>query len=165
MTTNLQNAIIAGSVLGSLFAEYDPKGTKKSMKIIRANLKKMMYVRARSNPKEFKEAIDLSDKIWRKTVNHFADKKEPLAIEALSSIMRFYNLYSAPLQRFSSVSDKKIERLMIGANCDYEHENNSYMVIDYITDELSEFTGIKRENKLKTKFAILKQNSILEGAA
>jgi len=50
-STPLQDAIIAGSIMGSIFSEYNPNDTNKNMKVIRANIKKMMCSRSRKKRK------------------------------------------------------------------------------------------------------------------
>lgn len=164
MTTKLQNAIIAGSIIGSLLSNYNPNETNKNLKQIRADIKKMMYRRSRSNKKEFVEAIAIADKAWSDTINHFTKINEQMPIEALNSVMRLYNLYAEPLKRFANISEKKMEKLMfkIEERVSQEHENNSFEAIDFLLDRLSESTGVNTDKGLKTKLAIIKGNIITE---
>ena len=165
MTTNLQNAIISGSIIGSLLANYDHKECRGALAKIRKDIKKMMFRRSRTNEKEFREAIAIADKAWRDTVNHFAKLDKKMEIEALTSVSWLYNLYAKPLERFANISQKKMElaTMKISEATQLHHEQNSYETIDYLIERLAESTGIKRENKLKTRFTIMKQNLILEG--
>ena len=166
MTTNLQNAIISGSIIGSILSNYDYKECRGALAKIRKDIKKMMFSRSRTNAKEFEEAIKIADNAWRDTINHFASMNKKMEIEALTSVSWLYNLYEEPLKRFANISQKKMElaTMKISEQTQLHHEQNSYETIDYLIERLSESTGIKRESKLKTRFAILKGNLITDGA-
>ncbi|MCX6076040.1 MAG: hypothetical protein NTW78_04045 [Campylobacterales bacterium] len=152
MTTPLQNAMMLSSIIGSIMANYDPTKAKERLRPItelKARLKKFMWTRSRSNKNEFFEAIQFADRAWQKSINHFADKK--LSIEAISTIVRLYDLYEEPLTKYANIRSKQIEAFARGVTdaTSLQHEMNSYEVADYIIEQLSVFTGIKRVNKFK----------------
>lgn len=162
--TELQKAIIISSMIGSILANYDPRKKAergKGLVILRKRLKKMMMQRSKSNRKEFIEAIQVGDKVWRDAVNHFSDKN--ISIEAVSITIRLYHLYSTQLQRFANIGDRQIDAFAMGGNGTEGHEKNSFIVADYILKALAPFTGEHLENKLSLRKTIIKQNLILEG--
>ena len=164
MTTNLQNAIIACSSIGSLLSNYNPNETNKNIKQIRSDVKKMMFKRSKTNEREFKEAIAIADKAWRDTIDHFVSIDEKIAIEALYSMMVIADLYAEPLKRFANISEKKIEKVMFRVSSDLKYEKNSMLAMNHYLDLLAESTGIKRkENVLKSRAYTIKQNLIIEG--
>ena len=160
-TSPLQNAIIAGSIIGSLLAMCDPNVNNKSVAIIRANIKKMMFKRSRSNKKEFLEAVKISDTVWQETINNFFDKK--LSLEVLTTSMRIYDIFEAPLTKFANVSHKKIEKMMmkVDERIDADIEANSFIIADFMIDRLSDFTGLTRDTSFKDKIEIMKQENII----
>lgn len=151
-TTPLQNAIMLSSIIGSILSSYDPKVARdraKPIQILRARFKKFMFVRSRSNQKEFLEAIKYADTAWRNSINYFAEQK--LKIEAISTIVRLYDLYEEPLTKYANVRAKQIEAYAAGVTDEttLEHETNSYEVADYITEQLAIFSGARRVSKFK----------------
>jgi len=159
-TTPLQNAIIISSVIGSLMSNYDvtlAADRKKPINEIRRRIKKFMFKRSRSNAKEFHEAIKLSDIAWRNSVNHFAEKN--LKIDAVSTVIRLYDLYADVMSRYANIHDKQMEAYAYGSSLqNVDIEQASYEVSDYIIEQLSVFTGIKRKrlNLLKKKICLTK---------
>ncbi len=151
-TTPLQNAMMLSSIIGSILSNYNPAVAKERAKPIqelRARLKKFMYVRSRSNQKEFLEAIKYADTAWRNSINYFAAQN--LKIEAISTIVRLYDLYEEPLTKYANVRAKQIDAYAAGITDDttLEHETNSYEVADYIIEQLATFSGVKRVSKFK----------------
>ena len=152
-TTPLQNAIIISSIIGSIMSHYDPAlaaDRKKPINEIRRRIKKFMFSRSRSSAKEFHEAIAVANAAWENAVNHFADKN--IKIDAVSTVIRLYDLYADAMSRYANIHEKQMERYANGAYSG-EIELTSYEVSDYILDQLSEVTGVKRRrlNLLKGK--------------
>ena len=109
-TTNLQNAIIIASIIGSIMSNYNPQHSddrRKPILVLKARVKKFMFVRSKSNKQDFLKAIKFADTAWRNAVNYFAQQK--LAIDTVSTIVRLYDLYSEPLSKFANINDKQIE--------------------------------------------------------
>ena len=160
--TDLQRAIIMGSIIGSLMSAYDPtkaRERKKPISIIRARIKRAMFKRSRSNKKEFTEAIKVANEAWKTSVTHFLDDK--ITIETIATVMRLYDLYSVPLSRFFDLHEKQIQDFANGQD-DFVFEEKSFEVADYIIDVLADETGIKREHKLSLRHRMIKDNIILE---
>lgn len=151
-TTPLQNAMMLGSIIGSILSNYDPKVARdraRPIQTLRARLKKFMYIRSRSNHKEFAEAVNYANIAWQKSINHFVEQK--LKIEAISTIVRLYDLYEEPLTKYANVRAKQIEAYAMGITEDttLEHETNSYEVADYIIEQLAAFSGVRRVSKFQ----------------
>jgi len=150
-TTPLQEAIILSSIIGSLMSNYDPKLASERLKpieVIRARIKKFMYQRARTNAKEFREALIYADRAWQKSIDHFAEHN--YKIESVSTIIRLYDLYSKPLSRFVNLHEKQMEAFSMHQSKDVtvEIEQQSYEVSDFMLSELAVFTGVERVDKL-----------------
>jgi len=144
-TTPLQNAIMISSIIGSIMSNYDPKVAserKKPINEIRRRIKKFMYKRSRTNAKEFDEATILANIVWKKSVNHFIDKN--MRIDAVSVAIRLYDLYADAMSKHANIHDKQMEAYAFDAYSG-DIEMTSYEVSDYILDELSSVTGVKRQ--------------------
>jgi hypothetical protein len=144
-TTNLQNAIMLSSILGTLLSHYDvknPKENKKPIQVLRSRLKKFLFKRNRSNPKLYKEAILLANDIWSAAFEYFKDDKTP--IELVSTIIRLYDVYEEELSKFANIHNKQIEQFALSNNVTRDCELNSYKVADYLIDKLSVHTDKKR---------------------
>jgi len=152
-TTPLQNAIIISSIIGSIMSNYDnsvKEERTKPIAEIRRRIKKFMFRRSRSNAKEFHEAIAVANAAWQNAVNHFVGKG--LKIDAVSTVIRLYDLYADAMSRYANIHEKQMERYANGAYSG-DIELTSYEVSDYILDQLSAVTGVKRRrlNLLKGK--------------
>lgn len=154
-TTPLQHAIMLGTIIGSIMSNYNPyiaDERKKPIETIRKRLKKFMFKRSRTNEKEFLGAVAFANIVWRKSVNHFAEQN--IKIDAVSTIIRLYDLYAEPLSKYANIHEKQMEAYAYGSEMqDADIEQTSYEVSDYIIEQLSVFTGIKRKklNLLKGK--------------
>ena len=146
-TTPLQHAIIISSIIGSIMSHYDPAlaaDRKNPINEIRRRIKKYMFTRSRSNKKEFLEAVKYSDIVWRTSVNHFA--KHNIKIDAVSTVIRLYDLYAHPLSRYANINEKQMEAYAYKSMLDdNDIEQSSYEVSDFILDQLATYTGIKRK--------------------
>jgi len=143
-TTPLQNAIMISSIIGSIMSNYDPRvaaDRKKPINEIRRRIKKFMYKRSRTNAKEYDEATMLANTVWKKSVNHFIDKQ--MKIDAVSTVIRLYDLYEDVVSKYANIHNKQMEAYAYGAYSG-DIELTSYEVSDYILDELSSITGVKR---------------------
>ena len=143
-TTPLQNAIMISSIIGSIMSNYDPRvaaDRKKPINEIRRRIKKFMYKRSRSNVKEFHEAIAVSDAAWKNCINHFIEQN--IKIDAVSTVVRLYDLYADAMSKHANIHDKQMEAYALDAYTG-AIEMTSYEVSDYILDELSVVTGVKR---------------------
>ena len=143
------------SIIGSIMSNYDTKladERKKPIDTIRKRIKKFMFQRSRKNEKEFLAAVKCADVVWRASVNHFAEHK--IKIDAVSTVIRLYDLYADVLSRYVNLHEKQMEAYAYKAELnDTSIEHSSYEVSDYILDELSNYTGVKRKklNLLKGK--------------
>ena len=143
--TNLQQAIAVGSMIGSILSEYKGKDNTGPVQELKRVIKRMMFRRSRTNAKEFRQAISIADVVWRDAVNHFADKG--ISIEAISTVVALHNLYAEPLAKFADITQNRIDAYAITSTGEHvEHEQNSYMVSDYIIDRLAEYTGVVRRD-------------------
>lgn len=154
---NIQKSIIGASLMHTLFQEYKAGELAKSGELVRKRVAKYMKQRARTNQRDFIDAIKLSDKAWRKTVLHFA--KENVKIEAKSTIRAIYDYFEQELSKYANIREEHIEKFLIVGTDDAEAEHNSQMVIDFLIECL----GMeKRKSVFKTRLDIIKQNRILE---
>jgi len=143
-TTQLQNAIMISSIIGSIMSNYDPAiaaDRKKPINEIRRRIKKFMFKRSRSNKKELNEAISIADNAWKNCINHFAEQN--IKIDAVSTVVRLYDLYADAMSKHANIHDKQMEAYALDAYTG-DIEMTSYEVSDYILDELSTYTGVKR---------------------
>jgi glycyl-tRNA synthetase beta subunit len=158
-TTPLQNAIIISSIIGSIMSNYDPAlaaDRKKPINEIRRRIKKFMFTRSRSSVKEFYKAIAVANAVLKNAVNHFADKN--IQIDAVSTVIRLYDLYADAMSRYANIHEKQMERYANGAYSG-DIELTSYEVSDYIIDQLSEVTGVKRQ-KLNLLQRVKNENKV-----
>ena len=92
-TSPLQNAIMISSIIGSILSGYDnlvAKERKRPILVLRARIKKFMFVRSRSNTKVFLEAIKCADTAWQTSMTHFAKNKlQRLADAMLITLFSF----------------------------------------------------------------------------
>lgn len=155
---NIQKSIIGTSLMHTLFQEYKAGELAKSGELVRKRVAKYMKSRAKTNQKDFVNAIACSDSAWRTTVLHFA--KENVRIEAKSTIRAAYNYFEEELSKYANIREEHIEKFLIVGTDDAEAEHNSQMVIDFLVECL----GMeKKKSVLKTRLDIIKQNRILEG--
>jgi hypothetical protein len=160
-TSPLQNAIMISSIIGSILSDYDntlAKERKKPILVLRARVKKFMFTRSRSNRKEFLEAINCADIAWRTSMSHFAKYK--LQIDAVSTVVKLHNLYEGPMSKYANIHEKQIEAFSrdIENEITLKIEMDSYEVADFLLDELSKFSGVKRIELQRIKL----QGSIFE---
>ena len=155
---NIQKSIIGASLMHTLFQEYKAGELAKSGELVRKRVAKYMKQRARTNQRDFIDAIKFSDKAWRKTVLHFA--KERKRIEAKSTIRAVYDYFQEELSKYANIREEHIEKFLIVGTNDAEAEHNSQIVIDFLIECL----GMeKKKSALKSRLDMIKQNRILEG--
>lgn len=144
-----------GSIIGSIMANYNPEKAKERLKpiqVIKARLKKFMYQRSRTNPKDFAIATANAHIAWSNAVKHFANRN--MSIEAISTVIRLYNFYDEPLSKYANINEKQMEAFANGLSdaTTIVYEHNSYDVADFILKELEVFTGIAPVSKLDLIF-------------
>ena len=155
---NVEKSIIASSLIGTIFNEYEVGELNSSCELVKKRIGKYMRKRAKTNKKIFVDAIKKTDKVWQEAINHFA--KQNLKIEAKSTIRAIYNYFEDVLSKYANVRSEHIERMLIFATDDAEAEHNSDLVVDFIVEK---FGLQKRKSAFKTRLAILKGNRIMEG--
>lgn len=156
--TNLEKAIIASSLINTIFSEYVPGELNRSSELVRSRIAKFMRKRSKSNKAIFLDCIMTTDKAWRETISHFA--KDKIKIEAKSTIAFIYNQFSSELEKFANVQDKHIEKMMIDTTSDYEAEINSDKIMEYLLSRI----GIEtKRSAFSGKKLILKGNIITDG--
>lgn len=154
----LENALIAATLINTIFQEYNPNELNSSGELVRSRIAKFIRQRSKSNKKLTLEVIMKVDKVWRVAINHFA--KEKLAIEAKATITAIYNYFENELTKYAKVTDAHIEKFMINGTDNFEAEKNSDIIVDFMAKEL----GIeKKKSAFAGKFAILKGNLITDG--
>ena len=155
---NVEKSIIAASLIGTIFNEYEAGELNSSSELVKKRIGKYMRKRARTNKKILIESILKTDKAWQEAINHF--KKANIRVEAKSTIRAIYNYFEDVLSKYANVRSEHIERMLIFATDDAEAEHNSDLVVDFIVEKL----GLeKRKSAFKTRLAILKGNRIMEG--
>ena len=122
-----------------------------------APLKKFMYARSRSNKREFLKAVSYADKAWQISIGHFV--KHKLTIEAVATTINIYSLYSEVVSKYANVREKQVTAFARGMEEDIplEIEQNSYLVTDFLLDEIAKFTGVQRR-----KLNFIKKESTLD---
>ncbi|MDQ1268415.1 MAG: hypothetical protein QG567_1765 [Campylobacterota bacterium] len=158
-TTPLQNAIIIASIMGSILSMYNYKVAKErtaAINTLRQRIKKFMYIRSRSNKNEFLRAVSYADMAWQTSIAHFV--KHKFAIEAVATTLSIYSLYAEVIAKYANVREKQITAFARGMEEDIplEIEQNSYLVTDFLLDEIAKFTGVQRRklNFIKKESAI-----------
>ncbi len=145
----MQKAIIYGSVMGSILNEYSHKEQTKAINQIRADIRKMMSSRSRTNYKELHGAIMIADRAWKRAIDHFAAKN--ISIEAIRTTANLYAAAPEELKRFANITQKKIDALERSADhsTSLDVEMSSHEVSDYIIGAVNEAIGAgKKESKL-----------------
>lgn len=151
-TSPLQRAIMISSLIGNLLAEYNPaiqKDRAKAVDTLRGRVRKFMYIRSRSNKKEFLSALSYADRAWQNTMAHFAPQKQKL--EIVATTIRLHAPYSEELSRYAGVHEKQIAAFAHGFenNIDLKIEQDSYEIADYLLNEIGEFTERKPQSLSK----------------
>ena len=145
-TTPLQNAIIIGSMIGSIMNVYDPRKREERLKpiqVVRQRVKKMMFSRARSNTKDYVKAVLIADKAWQAAIDEF--KERGMRIEVAHTVAALYARYEEPMAKYALLREKHMEAFELTAGVPLEGvEYNSYEVAHFIIDYLAPYTGIKR---------------------
>lgn len=147
-TSPIQNAIIAASIMGNLLSFYDHRIKQertKSSELLRSRVRKFLATKSKTNKNEFLKALSYSNFAWQKMIDVFVKNKTP--IELATAVMRVYGLYSEQLNKYANINEKHMDSFaseMIG-EITLEIEQSSYVVVDFLLDELAKFTGVKRK--------------------
>lgn len=154
--TSKQKALIATTLMNTIFQEYATGELNKHGELIWSRVGKFIRVNAKQNKALFLEVVNEADRAWRETIEHFTDKK--IMIETKSTIMAIFNYFEADLKQ-ANIKNKHIEEWTKEMIDNAEAEHNSSIVIDYLVERL----GMqKRKSIFKTKLTIIKMNRILE---
>jgi len=134
---NLQIAIIYSSMLGSILNEFDK--SPRAVMEIRKRIKKFMYKRARSNNKEFTEAIKRGDSVWRETLEFF--RKQELKIDSFALIVALWSSNSGTMEKFVNISQAKMDKFcMLNDNDLLNAELDAYKVAEYLNTKIKGLT-------------------------
>lgn len=151
-TSPVQNAIIAASIIGNFLSFYDHRvkhERSKSVELLRSRVRKFLAARNKSNKNELLNAIAYSNFAWQKMIDVFVKNKTP--IELATAVMRVYGLYSEQLSKYANINEKQMDIFALGmiGEITLEIEQSSFIVVDFLLDELAKFTEVKRK---KIKF-------------
>lgn len=162
--SNLQVALVVCNVMGRILSNYSWQEQPSSLKVLNARIRKFMISRAKSNQKEFMEAMLIERAVWKKTTESF-DAKTPLFVVDL--VCKLYSYYSEPLNKYAKISDKIIDRVSLIQNVsistDVQLEFNDDDIMDKFSELFEPFSGIKRKSAFSGKKSLVKNNMILEG--
>ncbi|MDD3450951.1 hypothetical protein [Sulfurimonas sp.] len=147
-TSPIQNTIIAASIMGNLLSFYDHRvkfERTKSVELLRSRVRKFLAIKSRTNKNEYLKALSYSNFAWQKMIDVFVKNKTP--IELATAVMRVYGLYSEQLNKYANINEKQMDAFALGmiGEITLEIEQSSYVVVDFLLDELSKFTGVKRK--------------------
>lgn len=140
--TAVERAIIASSLMNTMFMYYDHTELNSTAQKVRRKVSQYMRNRKKSNPQEFLRIIELCDKTWRNTVDHFAEQN--LKIEAKFTIASVYNNMQDVCISKIGIKENLFERFMVGATEDAEAEHNSDIIIEYFLNEIG--IGVKKKS-------------------
>ena len=155
--TKVQRAILAAQTIGVIMMEYKAGELNRHGELIKSRVSRFLKRESKRDSKQFFEVVQIADKAWRDTINHFKDKH--LKIETKSTILAYFNYFEDDL-RLADIRNKHLEEWTKEMIEDAEIENNSYIVVDFMMSA----AGIeKKDNGLKRRFTILNQNRIIEG--
>jgi len=133
--TNLQIAIIYSSMLGSILNEYDK--SPKAIMDLKRQVKKFLYKRARSNQKEFTEAIRIGQKVWVDAINKFAE--DEIKIDSFAIIIALWSSEAKTLTKFVNLSEKRMEKFSMANSSDLlSPELDAYRVAGFINNAIKE---------------------------
>lgn len=140
--SNLEQAICVASIMGSLLNMYDVNKINSNINQVKRDINTLIRKRAKSNRKEFVRAITVGDRVWGDAIKNYKGVK----IEVLTGCMKLYNIYETELNKFANISNKKIEKMLLGVDAmiDFDVESSSYAVFDFIIDELYKYTGKRK---------------------
>lgn len=168
--TQLQQAIVLVSIIGTILDEYQEKDeltpavcTLKStctrfmnlqsgVKVIPFNGAKIVD---HGKYKRFMQTIKIGESIWRKALDRYA--KQKLSIEAVSMIKALYDFTPEILAKHAHISHKKItDYLNESKEGDAKLKTQGAVIGGYLTELLAAEMGIKingRLSALKNKVA------------
>lgn len=156
--SNLEKSLICASMINTIFSEYKAGELKGSGELIRSRIAKFMRQRSKTNRKLVLDVIKKSDKAWRNTINHFA--KQQVKIEAKTTIAEIYNYIPLEIEKFTNVKESDIEKFTMAVTDNFEAEQGSYKVVEYLMDQL----GFEKKKSLFSgKKLTIKNNMILDG--
>ena len=156
--THIQRSIIAATLMHTILQEYEVGEMNSTGQKVARKVRKYMQRRARISRKEFMEMLQLTDRAWRETINHFA--KEKLKIEAKTTIACIYNNLQEECEKQIGIKEKLFEKFMIDMFDDPEAEHNSDKVVEYLLDVI----GIKaKQSAFSGKRLTIANNLIVEG--
>ena len=69
---NVEKSIIASSLIGTMFNEYEAGELNNTSELVKKRIGKYMRKRARTNSKLYIESVLKTDKVWQEAINHFA---------------------------------------------------------------------------------------------
>lgn len=78
-------------------------------------------------------------------IDVFVKNKTP--IELATAVMRVYGLYSEQLSKYANINEKQMDIFALGmiGEITLEIEQSSFVVVDFLLDELAKFTEIRRK--------------------
>ena len=162
--TKEQNMVLL-MILITTLAMIDNMEQTKSVSMFRRKIRKRLNEYYRRNQEEYSEYAKKANDVWMETVEEL--EGEHIKITVSDIVLAIHTVIAdEPLTR-KFYTEKGIDKFLnsMKSNTDItdeqyaETEKNVNRIVDVFISKL----GINRENKLKTRFHIIKENLILEG--
>lgn len=155
--SKVQNAIILSSLIGAIISQYDKKQIEDTpaLKDIDDRINIFLEREREKNFSDSLVAIGITDNIWGKMVSKFIGKA--YGVSAKYTIILLQSYYARDLNVYANLNEKQFMNLSLLEEADEEDieevERHSSEVADFIIDELSVYTSIKRKKKGWLKIA------------
>jgi len=157
-------AIILSILIDSIMLNYNPQRREErveSINKVRQRVKKYLSKKAKTNRREFTQALKISQEVWGSTIDHF--EKLNVSIEATLTVTSFYNLYDIILAKQVNLTERLIEKFSCTMSdfTTLEIERSTKEVTDMILDKLAVYTGVHRRElpaPLKEKIELWKKS-------
>lgn len=146
--TELQRALIYGSMIGSILMEYEeprPEPVEIIVKRINGMMEKYSAGKYR---KQYIEAVELANRVWAEAIDYFIDKN--VAIEAVRTVSALWSESEKELFLYATLWEHNFNNLeeYQSGKSDICIETNSFNVSGYIIEALNRELGIVTDNRL-----------------
>jgi len=152
-------------IMTTTLAMIDNTGQTKTVSNFRRKIRKRLNGYAKVFKEEYIGYAKEANRVWTETVEEL--EGEHLKITIYDIVLSIHSIISEEPMTKKFYTEKQMEKFLntvkhnsnISDEQYAETEKNVNTIIDMFTSKL----GIKRDNKLKTRFHIIRENLILEG--
>lgn len=151
-------------ILATSLALIDANDQTKSISMFRRKIRKKLTGFYNLNKELYMKCVKRADDVWQRTVGEMKGERMKITVSDIVTSIHVIIADEPLTKKFYTESqiDKFLNAMKHNTNIDDETFAETEKNVNKIVDGFVEKLGIKRSNKLKVKFAILKQNAIIE---